>query len=120
MRRLIAISCWFVLARPAAAQHQLQGQQDRDIKAMSTEEVKQYLSGRRHGLCEGRGVEPLSRTAACLELADPLGLSAEQRSAIKRLMDSHKAEARAIGARLVEAERSLEALFRSGKANEAI
>ena len=50
-----------------------------------------------------------------LELADKLALSAEQRSATKRLMDTHKAEARAIGTKLVEAEQALEALFKSGR-----
>jgi Spy/CpxP family protein refolding chaperone len=50
-----------------------------------------------------------------LELADRLNLSAEQRQATKRLMDAHKAEARVLGARLVDAEGRLDALFRRGQ-----
>jgi Spy/CpxP family protein refolding chaperone len=45
-------------------------------------------------------------------------VDAAQRAGIQQLMDAHKAEARAIGARLVESERALEALFRSGKVDE--
>jgi len=50
-----------------------------------------------------------------LELADKLGLNSQQLDATRRLMESHKAEARALGAKRVDAERRLEALFRSGK-----
>jgi Spy/CpxP family protein refolding chaperone len=46
-------------------------------------------------------------------------LSAEQRAATKALADAHHAEARAIGAKLVESERALEQLFRSGRIDEA-
>ena len=46
-----------------------------------------------------------------IELARPLGLSAEQRSASEQLMASHKAKARALGAQLLEAERALDAAF---------
>ncbi len=48
--------------------------------------------------------------AHALELADQLGLTAEQRAETTRLMDAQRAEARAIGTNLVEAERTLEAL----------
>lgn len=54
-----------------------------------------------------------------LELAEPLGLSAEQRTATERLMQAHKAEARALGAKLVAAEQALEQLFRSGVVTDA-
>src|SRR5204862_71382 len=49
-----------------------------------------------------------------LELAEPLKLTSEQRAATKALMDSHKAEARALGAKLIESERALDRLFREG------
>jgi len=55
-----------------------------------------------------------------LELADQLKLTAEQRATTTQLMDAHKAEARGLGAELVAAERELDALFRSGKVDEAV
>ena len=54
-----------------------------------------------------------------LELADKLALTPEQRAATEKLMAGHKAEARAIGAKLVEAERMLDQLFASSKATES-
>jgi hypothetical protein len=50
-----------------------------------------------------------------LELAEKLKLSPEQRQATKQLMDAHKVEARAIGAKVIDAESRLEALFRRGQ-----
>jgi Spy/CpxP family protein refolding chaperone len=50
-----------------------------------------------------------------LELAGELKLTPGQRDALRTVMDEHKAEAPAIGERLVEAERVLDRLFRSGK-----
>jgi ketosteroid isomerase-like protein len=57
--------------------------------------------------------------AHALGLADRLGLSSEQGAATKRLMTAHRADARATGARLVKPERALEALFRTGKVDQA-
>jgi hypothetical protein len=53
-----------------------------------------------------------------LELADKIALTAEQVAATRALMTSHKAEAREIGKRLVDAEQAVELLFRSGQANK--
>lgn len=109
---LIAI----LAAVPAAAQHHgYHGQQGREIKALSPEEVKQYLAGAGMGYAKAAELNHFPGPQHALELADRLGLDAAQRAAIQRLMDAHKAEARAIGARLVESERALEALFRAGK-----
>jgi hypothetical protein len=54
-----------------------------------------------------------------LELGDRLGLTPEQRDATQRLMDAHKAQARAIGAKLVDAERALDVMFRAGAVSDA-
>ena len=53
-----------------------------------------------------------------LELADKLALTPAQRAATEKLMVEHKIEARAIGTKLIEAERALDQLFTSGKASE--
>jgi Spy/CpxP family protein refolding chaperone len=87
----------------------------RETKALSAEEVRQYLSGAGMGYAKAAELNQYPGPMHVLELADRLELSAEQRAATKQLMDAHKAEARVIGAKLVEAERTLDALFRSGK-----
>jgi len=53
-----------------------------------------------------------------LDLAEQLGLSSQQRAALTKLMDAHRAQARAIGAKLVAAERAIDELFRAGTVDE--
>jgi hypothetical protein len=86
--------------------------------ALSPQEVEQYRSGAGMGYAKPAEVNHFPGPMHVLELADKLGLSAEQRASTQRLMREHKAAARAIGARLVEAERALEAMFRNGQVQE--
>ena len=104
----------------ALAQHQpYAGQQDREIKALSPDEVKQYLSGAGMGFARPAELNRFPGPMHVLELADKLELTQEQRVRTRALMDAHKAEARAIGAKRVESERVIEALFRSGNLDAA-
>jgi uncharacterized cupredoxin-like copper-binding protein/Spy/CpxP family protein refolding chaperone len=82
--------------------------------ALSDEEIEQYRAGAGMGYAKAAELNHFPGPMHVLELADKLGLSADQRAATKRLMDAHKADARTIGAKLVESEERLEALFRSG------
>lgn len=110
----------FLVVTTAFAQHQpYAGQQERDIKALSTEEVKQYLSGAGMGYAKPAELNRFPGPMHVLELADKLDLTADQRARTKTLMDAHKVEARAIGAKRVESERAIEILFRSGKVEES-
>jgi Spy/CpxP family protein refolding chaperone len=118
----IAVLC--CTAFPALAQHHgnhgsYAGQQQREIKALSGEETKQYLAGAGMGYARAAELNGYPGPMHVLELADALALSAQQRDATKQLMDRHKAEARAIGAKRVDAEKRLDALFSGGKAEEA-
>ena len=87
--------------------------------ALSAEEEKQHLSGAGMGYAKAAELNHFPGPMHALELADGLGLSPEQREKTQALMAAHKAEARAIGAKLVEAERGLEGLFRSGNVEPA-
>jgi hypothetical protein len=114
--RLAALTAMSLLTATAQAQHQpYAGKQSRDIKALSPDEVKQYLSGAGMGYAKAAELNQFPGPMHVLELADKLDLSAQQRVEVKRLMQAHKAEARAIGAKVVESERALDALFRSGR-----
>ncbi|MBM3343423.1 MAG: hypothetical protein FJY56_15140 [Betaproteobacteria bacterium] len=95
------------------------GQQARDIKALSPQEVKQYHAGAGMGYARAAELNRYPGPMHVLELADRLALTPEQRSATQKLMDAHKAEARAIGAKLVDAERALDQLFAQATADEA-
>jgi Spy/CpxP family protein refolding chaperone len=103
----------------APAQHAAySGQESRQIKALSAEDTKQYLSGAGMGYARAAELNHYPGPMHVLELAEKLTLTPEQRAATQRLMDTHKAEARATGAKLVEAERALDHLFASGKVDE--
>ena len=95
------------------------GQQDREIKSLSPEEVKQYLSGAGMGYAKPAELNRFPGPMHVLELADKLDLTPEQRTRTKTLMDAHKAEARVIGMKRVESERAIEMLFRSGRVDDA-
>ena len=90
-----------------------------EVNALSPDEVQQYLAGAGMGYAKAAELNHFPGPMHVLELADKLGLSAEQRAATKRLMEAHKAQARAIGSELVDSERELEALFRAGRLDEA-
>ncbi len=112
--KIVLLIAAFAAAAAAQAQHHA-GQQGRDIKALSAEEIEQYRAGAGMGYAKAAELNHFPGPMHVLELAEQLGLSAGQRAAVQRLMDAHKAEARAIGARRVDAERAIDALFRSGK-----
>lgn len=87
--------------------------------ALSPEEIEQYRAGAGMGYAKAAELNHFPGPMHVLELAGPLGLSDEQRAATERLMQAHKAEARALGAKLVAAEQALEQLFRSGAVSNA-
>ena len=94
------------------------GQHHRDIKALSPQEVQNYLQGKGMGYAKAAELNHYPGPMHALELADQLGLGADQIESIRRLMHEHKAEARAIGAKLVESERTLEMVFRRADAEQ--
>jgi len=119
MRTLLFITA-VALAGAAHAQNTpYAGQHEREIKALSADEIKQYLAGAGMGYAKSAELNHYPGPGHALELADQLGLSAGQRAATKALANAHHAEARAIGAKLVESEQALEQLFRSGRVDEA-
>lgn len=120
IRTMAGIACLAFVSLPALAQHHgYAGMKDREIKALSPEQVKQYQAGAGMGYASPAELNRFPGPMHVLELADKLQLTPDQRAKTQALMDAHKAEARAIGAKRVESERALEALFRSGKVDEA-
>jgi Spy/CpxP family protein refolding chaperone len=115
----LTILALLLAALPAFAQNQpYAGQQARELKSLSADEVQQHLSGAGMGYAKPAELNRFPGPMHVLELADKLALTPEQRAGTKALMDAHKAEARVIGVQRVEAERALEALFASGKVDE--
>ena len=92
------------LAQPASP---YAGQQQRAIKALADEEVSDYLAGRGMGLARAAELNGYPGPMHVLELAEPLALSAEQRTRTQRLFESMRADAIAVGRALVDEERTL-------------
>jgi Spy/CpxP family protein refolding chaperone len=95
------------------------GQEGRDIKALSAEEVKGYLDGAGMGLARAAELNRYPGPMHSLEHAEALALTPQQRSDLQALMARHKAEARTLGAEVVRLERELDALFATRAANAA-
>jgi len=87
------------------------GQQSREIKALSEDEVSGYLAGAGMGFARAAELNRYPGPMHALEHAEALGLTAAQRTALADLMARHKAEARARGAEVVRLERELDGLF---------
>jgi Spy/CpxP family protein refolding chaperone len=118
---LFSIAILAHLPLPAHAQPaDYAGQQTREIKALSPQEVKQLLAGGGMGFARAAELNRYPGPMHVLELSDQLALTPQQRTATEKLMAAHKAEARAIGEKLVEAERTLDQLFAKTAADEAV
>ena len=112
----IAVCCALVLLAPpahAASPSPYAGQEVRDIKALSPEEVADYLSGKGMGLAKAAELNGYPGPAHVLELASELGLTPEQRAATEALFQKMQRRASALGTELVEAEGALDHLFAS-------
>jgi len=113
MRTIVAAITLFASAAAGAAESHAPyaGQQSRDIKSLSEQEIAALLAGQGGGLAKAAELNGYPGPAHVIELAAPLGLSTEQRAASERLMNAHKARASKLGAEVVQAERALDALF---------
>jgi Spy/CpxP family protein refolding chaperone len=89
------------------------GQQSRDIKSLSAEEVADLLAGKGMGFAKPAELNGYPGPAHVLELADQLALTPAQRRRTEELFTTMQQRARAEGSALVEEERALDRLFAS-------
>ena len=95
-----------LLGTPALAQQQAQpyaGFQTRPIKALSAGELSDMSAGRGMGLALAAELNGYPGPLHVLELADQLGLTGEQRAAVKQQFDRMREEAIPIGQSLITA-----------------
>lgn len=127
--RTLTLAIAAVLATlPAAAQHDghhshgaspYAGQQSREIKALSEQELKDLQAGAGMGFAKAAELNRYPGPSHALELADRIELTPQQREQLASLMQRHKAQARKMGERVVTLERELDALFARGKPTAA-
>ena len=107
---IAAVVCGFA-AGIAAAESPYIGQESRGIKALSSQDVEAYLSGKGMGLAKAAELNGYAGPAHVLELASQLSLTPEQRARTQALFASMQAKAAGLGRALVEQERELDQLF---------
>ena len=108
------LACLILAASlPAGAQvpSPYAGQEARDIKALSSQEVADYLAGRGAGLAKAAELNGYPGPAHVLELAAQLKLDADQKAKTEALFEKMHGRAVALGKDLVEEERALDRLF---------
>ena len=92
-------------------------EQTRALKSLPEADVMALQSGIGMSYAKAAELNGYPGPVHVLELAASLNLTSNQRVSTEGLMASHKAKASALGARLVEAERTLDSAFASKRIN---
>lgn len=96
----------------AAAPSAYVGQETREIKALSSQQVEDLRAGRGMGLAMAAELNHYPGPKHVLELAKELELDAETTARVQASFDRMAAEAQRLGAAIVQAEAALDAQFR--------
>lgn len=115
MQRILALlAALFVATTSSYAEDRsasCAGEEREEIKALSREAINNYRSGKGMGLSKAAELNHYPGPSHALELAEALGLSAEQREKAKALFENMEAEAIRLGKAIVEKEKQLDAEF---------
>jgi hypothetical protein len=95
------------------------GQETREIKALSRDEINGYLSGDGMSFAKAAELNHYPGPKHVLEWADKLQLSEEQRRRSQTVFEDMKAKAVSLGKQLVEKERLLDARFAAAIISDA-
>ncbi len=117
MKRIAMGLVLAALVAPAMAQSKspYAGQEQRSIKALSDDDIRDLTEARGLGLAKSAELNSYPGPAHVLELADQLELSAAQRTATEALVAAMRDQARPLGAKIIEAERNLDRAFVEGR-----
>jgi Spy/CpxP family protein refolding chaperone len=111
LRGLVSTLGLAIVALGAFAASPYAGQESREIKALSPEDVSALLSGKGMGFAKAAELNGFAGPAHVLELATQLHLTPEQRARTEALFASMSAKASSSGRALVDKERELDQLF---------
>lgn len=92
---------------------------DREIKALSAEEIEGLLNGDGLGMALPAELNRYPGPKHLLELGETLGLSPDQESEVQAVFDAMQAQAQSLGQTIVELERDLDRSFAEGTITEA-
>lgn len=108
-----------VCAPAATSRSPYVGEETRDIKALSPAEIDGLLKGKGMGLARAAELNGYPGPMHVLELSEELELTADQIASTRALYERMLDSATRLGAEIVVAEKELDELFRSRRANEA-
>jgi Spy/CpxP family protein refolding chaperone len=101
----ISVAAWAQSSQPYS------GMQDRQIKALSDQQIADLKAGRGMGLALAAELNGYPGPSHLLELSDQLGLTADQRSSVHEMFNEMKAETIPLGEALLDEEQQLDRLF---------
>jgi hypothetical protein len=96
------------------------GEEGREIKALSAEQVTQYLEGEGMGLAKPAELNGYPGPRHVLDLSDRLNLNSGQAKSVKDEFDRMHGDATRLGARIVAEERAIDSLFRTRSMSQAL
>jgi hypothetical protein len=108
---LVAMASALAALAPAHAQQPYAGLEARPIKALSEQQTADLRAGRGMGLALAAELNGYPGPIHVLELAEPLGLSEQQRAKVQDLFAAMKAEAIPLGEKLIAQEADLDKQF---------
>jgi Spy/CpxP family protein refolding chaperone len=103
-----------IISTPAFAQHghsSYAGQEKREVKALSNEEIQALLSGQGLGLAKAAELNHYPGPRHVLDLGTQLPLSETQRAETQKIYDQMHQEAVRLGTLIVDKEKELDRLF---------
>ena len=121
MTRLCLVLLIAMLGRGTSAQEApspYRGQEGREIKALSLEEIDALQAGEGMGLARAAELNLYPGPKHVLDLAESLELTEEQRARTGEAFRRMKESAVALGAAIVEEERALDRMFRERVINQ--
>jgi Spy/CpxP family protein refolding chaperone len=89
------------------------GEERREIKSLSPQEIGDYLAGKGMGLAKAAELNGYPGPAHVLELTAPLKLTAEQKTRTQDLFKRMQKNAMGLGRQLIDEEQKLDKLFAS-------
>jgi hypothetical protein len=114
---LIIASSVFAAAYAQTTQAPYAGQEKRDIKALSADEIEAYKTGQGMGFAKAAELNQFPGPKHVLELAAQLKLTEQQKTETQKVYDRMHAEATRVGGLIIDREKELDRLFTSKQIN---
>ena len=121
---LFVVVCFFmngkVLAQHGDHTSEYTGQENRVIKSLSEDDVRELQQGKGWGFAKPAELNGFPGPSHVLEMMEELGLNDEQVKKIKIVFSEMNEKARELGVSFIDAEKALDKAFKDGEVNTKI